>query len=95
MKKVVEDFVCKVCGQKNIGEGTTDHCFSCLWGRHVDHVFPGDRLSPCKGKMKPIRTEYIKGKIRIFYKCQNCSHKFVVDSGKDDSRELLLELMRE
>jgi DNA-directed RNA polymerase subunit RPC12/RpoP len=95
VKKVVEDFVCMICGEKNKGQGTTDHCFACLWGRHVDYLEPGDRLSPCKGTMKPIRSQYLKGKIRISYKCQECSHRFVVDSSNRDNRELLLELMRE
>lgn len=94
MKNVVEDFTCEECGQANKGSGTTDHCFACLWGKHVDFQDPGDRQSPCGGKMKPLRAEYLKSRTRIRYKCQKCSHKFVVDSGKLDNKDLLIELMR-
>jgi len=64
MKKVMEDFVCEVCGEKVIGNGVTDHCPKCLWGKHVDEEVPGDRASMCKGLMQPIRSEYRNGIFR-------------------------------
>lgn len=99
MKNVVEDFVCEVCGEKVIGNGTTDHCPNCLWGKHVDEAFPGDRASGCGGLMRPMAAEYRNDSFRIFYKCENCNHEFWVkaaedDRGKKDNREALMELIK-
>lgn len=94
MKRVKENFVCEMCGAKVTGDGYTDHCPNCLWGKHVDMEIPGDRASDCRGLMKPVKTIYEKGDFRIFYKCQKCSHEFWVRVGKGDNRELLLELSR-
>jgi len=95
MKRVIEDFVCLVCGEKNIGNGYTDHCKKCLWGKHVDWTIPGDRQSPCKGLLEPKKLLYVKGKFRIEYKCKNCSHVYVVDVAANDDKEKLNNLMRE
>jgi len=94
MKNVVEDFVCGNCGEKVIGDGTTDHCPNCLWGKHVDEEVPGDRASGCKALMEPIRTIYEKGELRIQYKCTECNHNFMVRTAENDNRELLLELCK-
>lgn len=95
MKKVVENFVCEKCGARIIGDGYTDHCPNCLWGKHVDYETPGDRVSDCKGLMEPIRTSFEKGKFRIWYKCTQCSHRFWVREGKNDNRELLVKMNAE
>lgn len=92
MKKVVEDFVCEVCGEKVKGDGTTDHCPKCLWGKHVDEETPGGRASGCRGLMRPIRSEYKNGQFRIYYKCERCNHSFWVREGEGDNREMLVEL---
>lgn len=94
MKKVVEDFVCEVCGEKVIGNGITDHCPKCLWGKHVDEEVPGDRASMCKGLMRPIRSEYRNGIFRINYKCERCNHEFWVHEGDGDNRDLMVELTK-
>lgn len=94
MKNVLEDFDCLVCGAKNVGNGRTDHCKNCLWGRHVDFETPGDRLSPCRGRLEPTKVLYVKGKFRIEYKCVLCNHFFVVDKASDDSSQELDRLMR-
>lgn len=87
-----ENFVCEKCGTKVAGDGYTDHCPECLWGRHVDEKIPGDRRSECGGLMRPVKTVYEKGKFRIFYKCENCGHEFEVREGKADDRGKLLKL---
>ena len=92
MKKVIENFVCEVCGEKVIGDGCTDHCPKCLWGKHVDEMTPGDRSSGCKRLMEPIRTSYQNDKFRIYYKCEGCNHDFWVHEGEGDNREKLIEL---
>jgi DNA-directed RNA polymerase subunit RPC12/RpoP len=92
MKRVIEDFVCENCGTKVIGDGYTDHCPNCLWGKHVDEAIPGDRASGCKALMEPIRTNYQNDSFKIFYKCLGCNHEFWVREGKGDNREKLIEL---
>ncbi len=90
----IENFVCEKCGEKVIGDGYTDHCPACLWGKHMDEETPGDRESGCKGLMKPEYAEYIGGKTRIYYKCLSCGHKFVVRVGKNDDYGKIAEIMR-
>lgn len=91
-KRVVEDFKCENCGQKVKGDGYTDHCPKCLWGRHVDEKIPGDRQSRCRGLMKAVKTVYKKGEFKIYYECQKCKHSFWVREGKEDDRDKLIEL---
>jgi len=92
MVRVRENFVCEYCGKKVIGDGYTDHCQKCLWGKHVDKKIPGDRESSCGGMMRPIESLYEKGKFKIKYVCEKCKHEFVVKEGKNDNRERLVEL---
>lgn len=94
MKKVFENFVCDVCGEKVIGNGVTDHCLKCLWGKHVDEDVPGDRAGMCRGLMRPVRSEYRNGGFRIFYKCERCNHEFWVGEGEGDNRDLMVELTK-
>lgn len=88
-----ENFSCHNCGTKVIGNGYTDHCPSCLWGKHVDQDLPGDRLSDCGGEMEPIRVIYEKNKYRILYRCNKCGHEFRVWASKDDNRDELVRLV--
>ncbi len=92
----VEDFVCDNCGEKVTGDGYTDHCSKCLWGKHVDFEIPGDRLSDCQGLMRPVKAKLQTSnfKYKIEYKCTKCRHVFNVRQGKDDDRELLMELVK-
>lgn len=94
MKKVVENFKCEVCGEEVVGDGYTDHCPKCLWGKHVDEEVPGDRASECRGLMKPIevKCQMTNVKFRIKYRCTKCSHEFWVRESSEDNRELLIEL---
>ena len=77
-----------------VGDGYTDHCPVCLWGRHVDDIVPGDRASLCGAMMEPQRTEYKNGMFKIYYKCQGCKHEFGVREAKEDNRERLVELCK-
>lgn len=94
MQRKKENFRCRNCGEWVVGNGYTDHCFKCLWGRHRDELVPGDRASACGGMMKPLRVWFKAGKYRIDYKCNDCGHRFVVDAAKKDDREKLLEMLR-
>lgn len=88
-----EDFVCENCGERVVGDGYTDHCPKCLWGKHVDKEIPGDRASECRGMLEPIGAVYEKEKFKIKYKCQKCGHIFSVRENVGDERDILLGLV--
>ncbi len=88
----IEDFTCFNCGLEVKGTGYTDHCKRCLWGLHVD-VNPGDRMSDCKGKLKPIRAESTRKDVVIIYECQKCKKKIRNNTGPNDDKEKLFELL--
>jgi len=88
-----ENFVCEQCGEKVTGDGYTDHCPKCLWGKHVDRDVPGDRASECGGAMEPTQLRIKSDELRIKYRCLKCGHEFWVREGKGDNREKLMELM--
>lgn len=93
--RVKQDFVCGNCGENVIGNGYTDHCPKCLWGKHVDEEIPGDRISDCGGLMEPQSSQFSISNLQftIKYKCTKCRHVFNVRQGKDDDRELLMGLI--
>jgi hypothetical protein len=89
----IENFLCEHCEEKVTGDGYTDHCPKCLWGKHVDKEIPGDRASECGGLMEPIRVLYEKGGYKISYKCLKCNHEFKVRSDESDDKDKLVELV--
>jgi ribosomal protein L37AE/L43A len=89
-----ENFKCEKCGFGVAGNGYTDHCPKCLWGKHVDREIPGDRESDCRGLMEPVRVLYEKGEYKIIYKCTKCNHEFRVRAGEGDDQEELLKLVK-
>ncbi len=86
-----ENFVCNACDKKVTGNGYTDHCPSCLIGKHVD-IHPGDRASTCGGVLRPIFAEYKGGEFTINYRCESCHEEKRVKAAPDDNRDLLIEL---
>lgn len=91
-QRQIEDFICEKCGTKVIGNGYTDHCPDCLWGKHVD-INPGDRVADCGGMMKPIRMELDHGKNIIMYKCEKCGYDFRVKVLNEDNLEEIMKLI--
>ena len=87
-----EDFICAVCGEVVCGNGYTDHCPKCLWGKHVD-INPGDRKAECHGRMKPIGIEKKSKNMTIIYKCEKCSYEYKVKKAELDSMEKIIEIM--
>lgn len=71
-QRKIEDFICDKCGVENIGDGFTNHCFNCLWSKHVD-INPGDRAENCSGMMEPIRIESEGGEYFVIHRCVKCS----------------------
>ena len=93
----VENFTCGNCGLEVVGDGYTDHCPKCLWGKHVDEEIPGDRASDCGGLMEPTgaKLQSANFKYKIEYKCTKCRHRFNVREGEGDDREILFKLAAE
>lgn len=70
-QRKTENFVCEKCGFGVKGDGYTNHCPKCLWGKHVD-VNPGDRGERCEGMMKPTGTFLKKGENNVVHRCVKC-----------------------
>ncbi|HMD49306.1 MAG TPA: RNHCP domain-containing protein [Bryobacteraceae bacterium] len=89
--RVQEDFTCTRCGTAVQGDGYTDHCPHCLWSLHVD-IHPGDRLSTCRGLMKPIGVESGRKEWIIHYCCQRCGYKRRNRTATSDEFDAVLRL---
>lgn len=86
-----EDFTCENCGEFVSGDGYTDHCPKCLYGKHVDEKIPGDRESTCGGSMKPIGLTIKGRKHQIQYCCETCGKTFSCKVAKaDNARKIIV-----
>jgi rubrerythrin len=92
-RKTPENFTCENCGVSVAGNGYTDHCPKCLYGRHVD-IMPGDRSEKCRGMMKPVHAFYKDGSYTISYRCLKCGIERRFKAAPDDNTELLLSLLK-
>ena len=91
-QRKIESFICEMCSAEIKGNGYTDHCPNCLWGKHVD-VNPGDRSANCGGMMEPIGVETSHGKHIIMYRCEKCGYEFKVKIAMDDNIEIITGLI--
>ena len=89
--KTKEDFVCEKCVAPVKGNGYTNHCPKCLWGKHVD-VNPGDRAEGCGGMMKPIALETEKGAQKIIHRCVRCGFTRRQTTSPGDDFDALLRI---
>jgi hypothetical protein len=89
----IEAFVCDNCGQAVEGNGYTDHCPVCLWGKHVD-VNPGDRAASCGGMMEPVGIEVKSGEYTLLYICKECGYKYRIKSASDDNFNTMIRLAK-
>ena len=65
IKNLNNEFICCGCNKKvfytnNIGTAHRNHCPYCLYSKHVDKNFSGDRASDCHGRMKAIGLSFKK-----------------------------------
>lgn len=90
-----EEFLCAVCGSKvnKLLYTARDHCPNCLCSMHLD-INPGDRLSDCKGILKPIDIEKSKDTYKIIYQCDKCKMIKKNKIADDDNFEKILEIMK-
>jgi hypothetical protein len=83
------------------GVNNRNHCPYCLWSRHLDLFSAGDRLSACKGKMKPIgltmkkgRNKYRlepRGELMLVHECVECGGLSINRIAADDDPESILD----
>jgi hypothetical protein len=102
------DFRCAHC--RNIvsaahllsGVNNRNHCPYCLWSYHLDLYSAGDRLSACKGQMKPIgltmkkgRNKYrleSRGELMLIHECMGCGSLSINRIAADDDSESILDV---
>ncbi|GIV65678.1 MAG: hypothetical protein KatS3mg047_0071 [Bellilinea sp.] len=103
-----KDFTCKHCGNWVSvnpilsGVSNRNHCPYCLWSRHLDLFAAGDRMSACKGGMKPIgltikrqRKKYgsfLQGELMLIHHCIECGTVSINRLAADDDADLLLSV---
>ena len=100
-----EGFRCARCGAFVIrdplhsGVVNRNHCPYCLWSRHVDWQRAGDRMSACKGKMRPVglalkreRNKYAadSGELMLIHACEECGQVSANRVAADDCAEEIL-----
>lgn len=62
-----------------------NHCPFCLYSKHVDKEFPGDRASECPGLMAPVGFESRKGRgTVVVHECEICKKRIVNKLAPDD-----------
>lgn len=81
--------MCEKCGAEVIGDGFTNHCPHCLWGKHVD-VNPGDRSEICRGLMEPIALALTRNGYQITHRCVRCGQERKNKASAKDAVEILL-----
>ncbi|MDQ3004526.1 MAG: RNHCP domain-containing protein [Chloroflexota bacterium] len=102
------DFRCVHC--RNIvsaehllsGVNNRNHCPYCLWSCHLDLYSAGDRLSACKGQMKPTGLTMKKGRnkyrlesggeLMLIHECTECGSLSINRIAADDDSESILEV---
>lgn len=85
-----DGFVCESCHKSVIpivfGGSYRNHCPFCLYSKHVDSDTPGDRLSLCKGLMKPIAVFTRRtGEFVLVHKCERCGFERFNRIAADDN----------
>ena len=91
-----ESFLCDNCW-KEISKHPTgsarNHCPHCLYSKHLDKDFPGDRASECHSVMKPVWKDYHKNKgWMVVHECIKCWKKIPNKLAEDDSVEVFGKL---
>ena len=84
------------------GVQNRNHCPYCLWSRHLDLHEAGDRLSACKGAMRPLgltlkkqRKKYAAdapGELMLIHQCSACDRLSINRIAADDDPDLMLEV---
>ena len=89
-----DSFICLNCGKEvpPLGYTSRNHCPHCLWSIHVD-INPGDRANPCRGALRPVRSEPDPKKgFVVIHRCEKCGELRRNKAASDDNRSLLIKL---
>jgi len=105
------DFRCIHCGgpvsslSQLSGVLNRNHCPYCLWSCHLDLFTSGDRLSACKGPMRPIgltlkknRNKYQSGpggELMLIHECVDCCTLSINRIAADDDPATILSIFEE
>jgi hypothetical protein len=84
------------------GVNNRNHCPYCLWSCHLDLYAAGDRLSACKGQMRPIgltfksnRNKYRRepgGELMLIHQCVDCGSLSINRIAADDDAAAILDV---
>jgi DNA-directed RNA polymerase subunit RPC12/RpoP len=84
------------------GVQNRNHCPYCLWSRHLDLARAGDRLSACKGRMRPVGLALKRvskryaglssGELMLIHQCEECGKLSINRIAADDFADRLLEI---
>ncbi len=100
-------FICKNCkkevSETVLGVQHRNHCPFCLWSKHVDKQFAGDRLEMCHGLMEPTGLTFKKvkpdkygkeriGELMLVHECQSCDKVTINRIAGDDDPNKIMEL---
>ena len=82
------------------GVNNRNHCPYCLWSCHLDLYAAGDRLSACKGQMRPVgltlkmgRNKYqldARGELMLVHECVDCGALSINRIAADDDPSNIL-----
>lgn len=86
--KTPENFTCENCDTYIVGNGYTNHCYKCLFSKHVD-VNPGDRMESCNGIMQPTEISSKNGEYVLIHKCIKCGIRRKNKTSKSDLDSLI------
>ena len=105
------DFTCGHChvfvssAHQLSGVNNRNHCPYCLWSCHLDLYAAGDRLSACKGQMKPVgltmkksRNKYRldgRGELMLVHQCTDCGSLSINRVAADDDPSTLFTIFQE
>ncbi len=86
------------------GVNNRNHCPYCLWSCHLDLYAAGDRLSACKGPMKPIgltmknsRNKYRldkRGELMLIHQCIDCGSLSINRIAADDDSSTIIAVLQ-
>lgn len=87
------------------GVNNRNHCPYCLWSCHLDLHAAGDRLSACKGQMKPVgltmkrgRNKYRldrRGELMLVHQCTDCGTLSINRVAADDDSSAIFAVFQE
>lgn len=111
LNNTLGDFVCCCCGAfvsaavALSGVRNRNHCPYCLSSRHLDQYEPGDRLSACKARMRPVGltfkhiakkyTGHTQGELMLVHWCEDCGKVSINRIAADDSTEMILSVLEQ